>query len=103
MTGTCNIVGTLDYKINHLSQNGTSQLIKGSSTNAPGDDFKVRISTLTAKLDGFQQVMEGGGFSTVVGCIKFLAGVTVCAKANIPSDAPKFEHLIDLEILLEGI
>ena len=63
LTVLCNIVGTLEQKMYHLSQNGTAQLIEGSSTSAPRDDFEVRLSTLTADLDGVQQLTEGGGFS----------------------------------------
>ena len=33
--------------MNHLYQNGTSKLTKGSSTSAPKDYLEVRISTLT--------------------------------------------------------
>ena len=32
-----------------------------------------------------------------------LTDVTVWVQENIPSDAPKFEHFIDLEILMAGI
>ena len=39
LNGICNVVGTLEQKMNNLSQNGTTQLIRGSSTDAPRDDF----------------------------------------------------------------
>ena len=48
LTGLCNVVGTLEHKIHYLSQNGTAQLIKYSSTSSPRDDFEVRISILTS-------------------------------------------------------
>ena len=65
LTVLCNIVGTLEHKMYHLSQNGTARLIKGSSTSAPRDDFEVRLYTLTAELDGVKNLSEGGGFNTV--------------------------------------
>ena len=34
---------------------------------------------------------------------KSFTGVTVCVRANLPSDNPKFEHFVDLDILLAGI
>ena len=49
------------------------------------------------------QLTEGGGFNTVVGDFKYLTDVTVWVRENIPSDAPKFEHFVDLDILLEVI
>ena len=39
LTGLFNVVGTLEQKIHHLSQNGTAQLINGSSTSATRGDF----------------------------------------------------------------
>ena len=39
----------------------------------------------------------------MVGDFKYLTDVTVWVRANLPSDAPKFEHFIDLYILLAGI
>ena len=39
----------------------------------------------------------------MVGDFKLLNDGTVCVQENLPSDAPKFEHFIDLDILLEGI
>ena len=39
----------------------------------------------------------------MVGEFKSLTDVTVWVRANLPSDAPKFEHFIDLYILLAGI
>ena len=39
----------------------------------------------------------------MVGGFKSLTGVTFWVRANLPSDAPKFEHFIDLYILLAGI
>ena len=50
-----------------------------------------------------RHLTEGGGFNTVVGDFKSLTDVTVWVRANIPSDATKFEHFIDLEILMAGI
>ena len=47
--------------------------------------------------------MEGGGFNIVVGDFKYLTDVTVWVQTNIPSDTPKFEHFIDLDILLAGV
>ena len=38
LTGLCNVVGPLEQKMNHLSKNGTAQLIRGSSTT-PRKDF----------------------------------------------------------------
>ena len=66
LTGLCNVVGTLDQKMHHLSQNGTAQLIKDGSTSAPRGDFEVRLSTLTAELYGLRKITEGGGFNTVI-------------------------------------
>ena len=103
LTLLCNIVGTLEQKMYHLSQNGTAWLIKGSSTGAPRDDFEVRLSTLTSELDGVQQLTEGGGLNTVVEDFNSLTDVTVLVQANLPSDATKFEHFIDLDIILAGI
>ena len=37
--------------MHNIYQNGTAKLIKVSLTNAPRDDFEVRLSTLTAELD----------------------------------------------------
>ena len=90
-------------KIHHLYLKIIAQLIKGSSTNARRGDFEVWLSALTAELDGLRQLTEGGGFNTVVGYFKSLTGVTVWVRAKLPLDAPKFEHFIDLEILLAGI
>ena len=87
----------------HFSQNGPAQLIKGSSTSAPRGEFEVRIYTLTTELDGVQQLTEGGGLNTVVGDFMSLTDVTVWVQANLPSDATKYEHFIDLEILFAGI
>ena len=103
LTGLCNLVGTLEQKMHNLYQNGTAQSIKDSLTSAPRDDFEVRISTLKEELDGVRQLTEGGGFNTVVGEFKSLTDVTVWVRANIPSDGPKFEHFIDLDILLAVI
>ena len=103
LTGIFNLTGTLEQKMHNMSQNGTDQFIKGSLTNSLRDDFEVRISTLTEGLDGVQKLTQGGGLNTVVGDFKSLTDVTVWVRANIPSDAPKFEHFIDLDILLSGI
>ena len=70
--------------MHHLSQNGTAQFIKGSSTSAPRDDFEVRIYTLTEELDVSRQLTEGGGFNTAVGYLKYLTDTTVRVRANIP-------------------
>ena len=77
LTGLCNVVGTLDQKMHNFYQNGTAKLTKGILTSAQTDDFEVRISTLTAELDGLRQLMEGGGFNTVVGDFKYLTDVNV--------------------------
>ena len=77
LTGLCNVVGTLDHKIHYLSQHGTAQLIKDSSTISPRDDFDVQILTLASDLDGVQHLMEGGGFNTAFGNFKSLTDVTV--------------------------
>ena len=39
LNGLCNLVGNLEQKMHLLSQNGTYQLIKGSSNNSPREDF----------------------------------------------------------------
>ena len=39
----------------------------------------------------------------MVVAFKSLTDVTVWVRENLPSDAPKFEHFIDLYILLAGI
>ena len=39
----------------------------------------------------------------MVGDSKSLNDVTIWVQANLPSDDPKFEHFIDLDILLVGI
>ena len=83
-TGLCNVVRTLDQKMDNLSHNGTDQLIKGSSNSAPRDDFKVCLSTITAELDGVQQLTERGGFNKVVGYLKSLNDVTVWVQENLP-------------------
>ena len=103
LAGLCSVVGTLEQKMHHLSQNGIAQLIKVSSTSAPTGDFKSRLSTLTAELYGLWQLTEVGGFNTVVGYFKSLNDFTLWVRADISSDAPKFEHFIDLKILLAGI
>ena len=76
---------------------------KDSSKIYPRNDFDDQLSTLAPELDGVQQITEVGGFNTVVGNFKPLTDVTVWVQANLTSDAPKFEHLIDLDILLAGI
>ena len=50
-----------------------------------------------------RQLTEGGGFNIVVGNFNSLTDVTVWVRENLPLDAPKFEHFIDLDILLAGI
>ena len=86
-----------------MSQHDTAQLIKDSSTIAPRNEFDVQLLTIAADLDGVRHLIEGGGFNTVVGDFKSLTDVTVWVRANLPSDTPKFEHFIDLDILLAGI
>ena len=39
----------------------------------------------------------------MIGDFKYLTDITVWVRANFPSDAPGFEHFIDLNILLAGI
>ena len=56
LTGLCNVVVTLEQKMHYMSHNGTAQLIKVSLTNAPRDDFEVRLSTLTSELGGVRQL-----------------------------------------------
>ena len=103
LTGLYNLVQTLEQKIHHLSQNGTANLIRGSSTDAPRDDIEVRLSTLTAEFYGLRHLTKGGGFNTIVGDLNSLTDFTVWVRVNLPSDTPKFEHFIDLDILLAGI
>ena len=103
LTGLCNLVGTLEQKMHNLYQKGTAQLIKVSSNNAPRDDFEVHLFILRAELDGVHHIMEVGGFNTVVVDFKSFTGVTVWVQLNLPSDAPRFEHFIDLNISLVGI
>ena len=43
--------------------------------------------------------MEGGGSNTFVVDLKSFTDVTVWVQSNLPSDAPKFEHCIYLDIL----
>ena len=50
-----------------------------------------------------RQLIEGGGFNTLVGEFKSLTDVNVWMQVNLPSDAPKFDHFVDLYILLAGI
>ena len=87
----------------YLYQNDTARLIKYSSLISPIYEFDVQLSELAAELVGVWQLTEGGGFNTVVGNFKSLTDVTIWVQANLPSDAPKFEHFNDLEILLAGI
>ena len=47
--------------------------------------------------------MEGGGLNAVVGDFKSLTDVTVWVRVNLPSNAPIFEHFIDLVNILAGI
>ena len=89
--------------MHYLFQNETAHLIKDSSTIAPRNDFDAHISTLVADFDGLWKLTERVGFNTVVVYFKSLTDVTVWEQANFPSGAPKFEHFIDLDILLEGI
>ena len=79
--------------MHHMSQNGTAQLIGGSLTDAPMDDLKARLSTLTAELDGVRQLTQGGGFNTSVGDVKSLTVVghlksltyfNIWVRANLP-------------------
>ena len=87
----------------YLYHRETDQLIKDSPTIAPRNEFYAQISTLAAELDGVSQLAEGEGFDTVDGNFKSMADITVWVRTNIPSDAPKVDHFIDLDILLEGI
>ena len=103
LTGICNVFGTLEQKMHHLYQIGTAQLINGSSTSIPRDDFEVRLSILTEEFDGVRQLTKGGGFNAVVGDFKSLTDVTFWVRANLPSDTTIFEHFIDLDILLAGL
>ena len=66
LTGLCNVVGTLEQKMYHMSQNGIYQLIRGSSTDAPRYDIEVQLYTLIEELCRVQQLMERGSFNTVV-------------------------------------
>ena len=50
-----------------------------------------------------RQLTERGGFNIVVVNFKSMTDVNFWLRANIPSDAPKFEHFVDLDILLSGI
>ena len=50
-----------------------------------------------------RQLTEEWGFNNVVEDFNSLTDVTVLVQANLPLDAPKFEHFIDLDILLAGI
>ena len=72
-------------------------------TDAPRDDIELLLSTLTAELDIVQRLTEGGGVNTVVGDFKSLTDVAIWVRSKRPSDTPKFEHFIDLGILLAGI
>ena len=103
LTVLCDVFGTLEQKMHHLSQNGTSQLIGISLTDAPRNYFEVRLTTFTAELDGVRKLTEGCGFNTVLVALKYLADITVWVQANLPSDTPKFEHFIDLDVLLAVI
>ena len=103
LTGLCNAVGNLEQNMNYLYQYYTYHSIKDSSTIAPRNDFDVQFSTLAAEFDGMRKLTEGGGFNTVVGDFKSLNYVTFWVRANIPSDVPKYEHFVDLDILLEVI
>ena len=89
--------------MHHLSQNGIAQLIRNSSTDLPRVDFELQFFTLTAELDGVPQLTERGGSNIVVVEFKSLTDVTVWVQANLPSDTPKSEHFIDLDILLAKI
>ena len=55
---------------------------------------------MTSDLDGVRHITEGGGFKTVVVDFKSLVDVTVWVQANLPSDNPKIEHFINLDLLL---
>ena len=56
LTGLYNAVGNLEQKMHYLSQNGTAQSIKDSSTIVPKDNFKVWLSMLTSYLDRVKQL-----------------------------------------------
>ena len=89
--------------MHYMSQHDTAQSIKDSSKISPRNGFDVQLSTLAAELDGVRKITDEGGLNTVVGEFKSLTDVTVWVRANLTSDAPKFEHFIDLDILLAGI
>ena len=61
LTGLCSLVGTFEKRTHNLSQNGTAQLIKVSSTSAPNDDIVVLISILTSDLDGVRKLIKEEG------------------------------------------
>ena len=103
LAGLCNVVGTLEQKMHYLFQNNTAQSIKYSPTIPQRDTFVVWILTLAAELDGMWEIMEGRVFNKMVGYFKSLTGFSVWVQANIPSDAPKFDHFIYLDIILAGI
>ena len=89
--------------MHHLSKNGTYYQIVSNLTDAPRDDIELLLSTLTAELDIVQRLTEGGGVNTVVGDFKSLTDVAIWVRSKRPSDTPKFEHFIDLDILLAGV
>ena len=103
LTGMCNADGTLYQNMYYLSQHDTYQSIKDGLAISPRNDFDVHLYTLAGELYGVRQLTEGGVFNAVVGDFKSLTDVTVWVRANLPSDAPKFEHFIDLYILLAQI
>ena len=77
LTGLCNVVGTFKQKMHYLSQHNTAHLTKDSLAISPRNDFDVQILTLVAELDGVRQLIEGGGFSTLLVNFKSLTDVTV--------------------------
>ena len=85
LTVLCDVVGTLEQIMYHLSHNVTDQLIGVIFTDAPRDDFEVRISTLISEFGGVRKLTEGCGFNTIVVYLKSLEYVTVWVRANLPS------------------
>ena len=103
LTGLCNVVGTFDKNMHHLSQNGTAQLIRGNLTNWPRYDFELQLSTFTEELYSVRYLTEGGGFNTIMGDFKFFTDVTVWVQEKLASNTPNFEHFIDFDIFLARI
>ena len=69
--------------MHYLSQNGTTQYIKDSSTSAPRDDFEVWLFTLSVELDRVRHIREGGGLNIVVEDFKSLTDFSIWVQANL--------------------